>query len=444
MKHQRSSFVAALLSATVWSTSAFAGQALSDWQIACNIRSDKFDYVLPAAMRDNAFDMWIVIDKGRGTEPLAREFGDDSSNGNGIFVFFDNGSERIERIVLGRGSDEVRDCGVFDREGRPDKLRDIVRERDPRRIAVNMTSDTELLPMEGRHLANGLSHTDFVNLKRTLGEPWASRLASAEKLIAQFRGRRVALELIEFAKIAELTRHLLDKALSNEVIAPGRTTLGDVMWWLDEERARLGLESGWHASVYVSPPDGNEIGNTHRVIQRGDIVQIDFSVGRNNFFTDMKRFVYVLRDDETELPDWVAGAFANARIVRRMIRAEIRSGGPGRPKLENLKQRVAELGFVYTESERASKVKGVEVNIGMHAAGNLGHDASGSMFQIYPVRTDYEIEPYSIISLEFIVFTPVKEWGGNKVPVNIEENAVITPHGIEWLHPPQDRPYVIR
>lgn len=130
------------------------------------------------------------------------------------------------------------------REDRPDQLRDIVSERDPQCIAVNMTSDTELLPMEGRHLANGLSHTDFVNLKRTLGEPWASRLASAEKLIAQFRGRRVALELIEFAKIAELTRHLLDKALSNEVIAPGRTTLGDVMWWLDEERARLGLESG--------------------------------------------------------------------------------------------------------------------------------------------------------------------------------------------------------
>ena len=77
------------------------------------------------------------------------------------------------------------------------------------------------------------------------------------------------------------------------------------------------------------------------MVQRGDIVQIDFSVGRNNFFTNMKRFVYVLRDGETELPDWVARAFANARIVRRMIRTEIRSGGPGRPKL---KQRVAELG----------------------------------------------------------------------------------------------------
>ena len=444
MKMPRLASMTIPLLAVLVSMPALAGQALTDWQFACNIRSDKFDYVLPGAMRDNGIDMWIVVDKGRGTEPLAREFGDISSNGNGIFVFFDSGDGRIERVVLGRGSDEVRDCGVYDYEGSPDELAEIVRNRDPQRIAVNMTTDEALYPMEGRHLSNGLAHTDFINLKRTLGEPWSSRLVSAEKLIAQFRGRRVALELVEFAKIAELTRNLLDRALSNEVVTPGKTTLGDVMWWLDEERLRLGLESGWNATVYVSPPDGNEIGNTHRVIQRGDIVQIDFGIGRNNFFTDMKRFVYVLREDETELPDWVAQAFENSRIIRRMIRSEVSSGGPGRAKLENLKDRVEELGFVYTESEQAGDVPGVEVNIGMHAAGNLGHDASGSLFQIYPVRTDYEIEPYSIISLEFIVFTPVKEWRGNKVPVNIEENAVITPHGIEWLHPPQDQPYLIR
>ena len=66
------------------------------------------------------------------------------------------------------------------------------------------------------------------------------------------------------------------------------------------------------------------------------------------------------------------------------------------------------------------------------------------IFQIYPIRTDYDVQPYSIITLEFIVFTPTDEWGGNKVPVNIEENVLVTPHGIEWLHVPQDRPRVIR
>ncbi|MCZ0953091.1 MAG: M24 family metallopeptidase, partial [Rhodospirillaceae bacterium] len=333
---------------------------------------------------------------------------------------------------------------VYDIVGDPSEVADFVREREPRAIGVNFTTDTELYPREGRHLSNGISHTDFANLQAALGEPYASRLVSAERLIAHFRGRRVALELIEFSKIAEITRTLLDRALSNEVVTPGVTTQGDVMWWLDEQRVQLGLESGWEATVYISPPDGIEYGNTHRVIQRGDVVQIDYGIGRNNFFTDVKRFAYVLRDGEEALPAWVETAFDNSRTVRRMIRRNVVSGGSGRDKLNALKQAVADLGFVYTEAELPSDVEGVEVNIGMHPAGNLGHDAGGALFEIYPVRMDYEIQPYSIISLEFIVFTPTDEWGGNKVPVNIEENAVITPHGIEWLHVPQDHPLLIR
>jgi len=51
------------------------GNARDNWEINCTIRHEKFDYVLPAAMRANDVDMWIVIDRGRGTEPLALDFG---------------------------------------------------------------------------------------------------------------------------------------------------------------------------------------------------------------------------------------------------------------------------------------------------------------------------------------------------------------------------------
>jgi len=76
--------------------------------------------------------------------------------------------------------------------------------------------------------------------------------------------------------------------------------------------------------------------------------------------------------------------------------------------------------------------------------GNLGHDVGGSLFEIFPLRTTYEIKPNSLIAFEFIVFTPAEEWGGNKVPVCVEENALITERGIEWVHPPQERVLVIR
>jgi hypothetical protein len=151
-----------------------------------------------------------------------------------------------------------------------------------------------------------------------------------------------------------------------------------------------------------------------------------------------------LKEGETEVPAWVQKAFDNSRIIRELVRENVRSGKTGREQLDHLKRLVAEAGFVYTEEERPSKVKGVEVNIGMHSAGNLGHDVGGSLFEIFPLRTTYEIRPNSLIAFEFIVFSPADEWGGNKVPVCVEENALITERGIEWLHPPQNRVLVIR
>ena len=423
---------------------SFGQKAAEDRAIANMIRDDKFNYILPKAMRNNNIDMWIVIDKGRGTEPLFRDFGFATSNGNGIFIFTDRGGKRIERAILGGEPEMLVESKTYDIFERISRLRSFVTERDPKRIGINMSTATELWPPEGRHLTDGISHTDFVNLQQELVEPYASRLVSAEKLISDFRSERVAGEIIEFSKIANITRRLIERALSNEVITPGKTTMNDVCRWLEEQQKALGVERGWHPTVFLSPPDGNEIANTDRVIQGGDVMQIDYGLGRNNFFTDLKRFSYVLEEDETEVPAWVQKAFDNSRIIRELIRENVRSGKTGREQLDNLKRLVAEAGFVYTEEEHPSDVEGIEVNIGMHSAGNLGHDVGGSLFEIYPLRTTYEIRPNSLIAFEFIVFTPAEEWGGNKVPVCVEENALITERGIEWVHPPQEKVLVIR
>ena len=228
------------------------------------------------------------------------------------------------------------------------------------------------------------------------------------------------------------------------MITPGVTTHNDVSWWLEEQRERMGLLRTWYPTVYTHLPDGGEIGGTDRVIQRGDVLQIDWGLERNNFATDIKRFAYVLREGETEVPAGIQNAFDESVRVRRIIRNNVRSGLTGRQQIDALKQIIRDAGYVYTEQERASDVEGIEVNVGMHAAGNIGHDMAASLFEIFPIRTEYMVRPNNIISLEFIVFTPAPEWNGAKVPVNVEENAVITERGIEWLYPPQMRVQVIR
>jgi len=100
----------------------------SQWDASCIIRQDKFNYVLPNAMRRNNIDMWIVIDRGRGTEPMMLDMAIETAYGHGIYVFYDGGGDRIERYSLGGpGSSKMLDrCGVYDEIGRRTKLKTIV------------------------------------------------------------------------------------------------------------------------------------------------------------------------------------------------------------------------------------------------------------------------------------------------------------------------------
>ena len=434
-----------LITTTIGSLSpcaASADEARSLWEVSCMIRKDKFDYVLPGAMRRNGIDMWIVLDRGRGTEPMSRDFGSDTVNGQGIYVFFDPGEGRIERIQLGSDTDMAEDCGAYDMFEDVRQLETIVGNRDPKKIALNFLAIPNVT--EGLHLADGISHTDYKFLENELGDTYASRFVSAQHLIADFHGERVAGEIIEFSKIGDITRKAIERALSNEVITPGKTSLNDVVLWLEERREEMGLQRGWYPSISISYPSGRTIGNSDHVIQRGDVFRIDWGIGRNNFSTDIKRFAYVLKEGETKAPLGVLMAFDEAQKVGEIIRKNVRSGRTGREQLNDLKQIIRDAGYVYTEVEYASDVSGIEVNVGMHAAGNIGHDVAAGLFEIFPERTKYVVRPNSIISLEYRIFFPAAEWNGAKIPVHVEENALITERGIEWLYPPQHHVLLIR
>ena len=169
-------------------SSAEPDDVRSRWETSCMIRHDKFDYVLPGAMRRNDIDMWIVTDRGRGTQPMTRDFGISTVNGQNLFIFTDRGGDRIERIQLGRENDLATECGAYDRFGRFEELRSIVEERDPQTIGLNYLA----VPYraEGLHVADGLTHTDFKFLASELGEKYAARFTSAQHLICCAAGSR--------------------------------------------------------------------------------------------------------------------------------------------------------------------------------------------------------------------------------------------------------------
>ena len=66
--------------------------------------------------------------------------------------------------------------------------------------------------------------------------------------------------------------------------------------------------------------------STDRIIQRGDLLMIDWGVGLMNFHTDMKRIAYVLRQGETAPPAGIQNAFDQGLKVRDVIRRTIMPG----------------------------------------------------------------------------------------------------------------------
>jgi hypothetical protein len=163
--------------------------------MGCQIRADKFNYVLPEAMRENKVDMWIVTLQEQAYDPLYEDLGRGYPGSMlGFYVFTDRGGDRIERAALGIDGYMLEECGVYDIVSGPD-LAAFVKERDPKRIALNYSEEIGA--------ADGLSHSSFLKISRMLGEPYVSRFVSAEKLVSDFRSRRVATEIAAFSEAAQ-------------------------------------------------------------------------------------------------------------------------------------------------------------------------------------------------------------------------------------------------
>jgi Xaa-Pro aminopeptidase len=413
-------------------------EARRRWERMCQIRKDKFDLILPEVMRENGIDMWITTVREGDYGPLYEDLGRGYPSSLGFYVFTDRGGGRIERAALGVGGYLLEECGVYDIVTGSTDLASFVAERSPTRIGVNMSRSIGA--------ADGLSHTSYQALVEQLGEPYGSRLVSAEKLVSDFRSRRVMTEVAAFAEAGEISREIAERAFSNEVITPGVTALEDVAWWIMDQLLARGLGSSFDMpSIYITGPEGIEATSSDRIIQRGDLLMIDWGVGFLNLYTDMKRIAYVLKEGETGVPPGIQHAFDQARRVREVIRDNIKPGLTAAETLEVLNEKIAEAGFhVMEEFNVTSDTDKTEVMIGCHSVGNTGHGIGPSIAWFNPFRVTFEIKPTNLFVIELFAYTAAPEFGGAKVRIPLEDDAIVTERGVEWLYPINERVLLIR
>ena len=418
------------------------------WKILNQIRRDKFELILPGAMRDNGVDMWIHVIRWGTPDPLELDLGGEF----GTFVFTDRGGDRIERIVLGGFGRGIELTDVYDDFGDPGDLRALVEERDPETIAINSSSWLAV--------ADGVSHTEYERVAAELGPKYASRLVSADRLISDFRVRRVPLEIAAFAAAGEMTRRMMETAFTREVITPGETTLLDVAWWVQERLLEMGVRSSFGISgpyvLWSATASREETREPDYVIRHGDFLAYDMGIRHLNMGTDFKRHAYVLRDGETAPPDFIQHAWDQGYRARRILYDNIEVGRTAGETLAFLAERLEAEGYVYTpftdigaEDRAIVAAMGDDprtgISIDCHTVGNTGNSevAVGPSFAPFrPSRADVMIQPDNIFSLEFIVHQAIPD--GTRVRINFEDNAIVTTDGVEWLYPPNPGILLIR
>ncbi|MFT5500727.1 MAG: Xaa-Pro dipeptidase [Woeseiaceae bacterium] len=427
-----------------------AQESKQNYEIMKLIRQEKFDLILPGALRDNKVDMWIhVVESGR-MDPLALDLGGWTEyrvwEPVCYYIFTDRGGDRIERIILG-GEDLD---GFYDIEGSSHDLLRIVEERNPNTIAINMS--------ESLGIANGLSHTSYLRMVNALGTQYTERLVSAENVITDFRVRRVQREIVAFADILEIQRQVMEAALKR--IEPGISTPLDIGWWAADELLAQGIGPSYQAANLFLPyvpfsylPTETDDG----VFNRGTFIMWDMGVGHLNFGTDIKRYAYVLKDDETDVPEGLKRAWERGQHAREILKRTIKVGRTAGETHDAIVEAMEAAGFVSTPSDdRTSQYRDLMKRLGdsdkfgfsvdMHTTGNtsVGDAATGA--QMAPWRSDRAhlmIQPNHIFAFEFEFNAWIPEWK-KRVSINFEDNAIVTHNGVEYLSPINEDIIVIR
>ena len=168
----------------------------------------RFDTVVTAAMRTEDVDLWIVSGREYNEDPVLKTMLPamwQSARRRTILVFHDRGPEAgVERLAVSR-----YDVGDFfetawDKAQQPDqwaRLAEIIEARDPERIAVNRS--------ETFALADGMTETEYTQLRATLPERYQDRLVSGEGLAVRWLETRTPAEQAVYPQVVRLARSII-------------------------------------------------------------------------------------------------------------------------------------------------------------------------------------------------------------------------------------------
>jgi Xaa-Pro dipeptidase len=186
-----------------------------------------------------------------------------------------------------------------------------------------------------RGQTRALGYDAYRFIAETLGAEAEKTFVSAGELIEEYLDTRMPEEMPHYTSAVQVTEAIVKRALSNAVITPGRTTVGDVRNALYDMLWGAGVRTWFQPDLRVQRAGGDiatsrgflAVAPEGTVIEPGDVVHIDFGITYMGFDTDWQKMAYVLKPGETDAPAGLKRAMANSNTLQDALM--LRHARPG-------------------------------------------------------------------------------------------------------------------
>lgn len=394
------------------------------------ILADRFNNLLPKLMDDANIDMWLVISREYNEDPVMRTMLPAvwlNARRRTILVFIRNKEENtIKKLAIARYDVGKNISSAWDKEKQPDqwqRLVEIIEEHNPKTIGINYSKYF--------NIADGIVKTDYEELLEALPADQESKLVSAEKLAIAWIETRTEKEMELYDVLVNITHNIIDEAFSTKVITPGVTTTEDVVWWMRQKTTDLGLENWFHPTIDVqrakadlkSEKEAFSKAKPDMVIRKGDLIHCDFGITYIMLNTDCQQHAYFLKDDETEVPQYLKAAYKTGNRVQDILTCNFEEGRSGNT--------------ILLESLAEAKAEGLRPSIYTHPLGTYGHSAGPTIGMWdsqggVPVNGDYPLHHNTVYAIELNNTVYVDEWNKD-IRIMLEEAGFFGEDGFRYV-----------
>ncbi|MDA8938852.1 aminopeptidase P family protein [Pseudoalteromonas marina] len=411
---------------TLFTTNPKASAVDSPWP---EIRKQRINKLLPNALKAAKVDAWLIVCRENNNDPLAEHIGCENAGSPAAYLFYFNKgafhsvaySPSSEAKALDELNIHEKVISVPRSVSALKYAAEFIKKQPFERIAINVS--------DFNAQADGLSHSQYKQLANLLGAKQTAKLVSSEEVVYQWLSIKLPAEVEIMKEAAMLSAMWQIEAY--KTIIPGKTTDADVAKFLKAKMKAQGVTDAWAADQNPNVNSGPDRGHSHstnKVIMSGDVIQIDFGVKLyNRWVSDIQRFAYVLKEGETSAPANIQQYWINARDSGFAAFNAMKPGVKG----IDVDQAQTVLMNKYN-SEPVPWSTGHPVGYVAHDTGpNLGGSRSA---QVRPAA-HRKLKEGMVFAFDGFFSWPLNNTEFKTI--SVEEMAVITKNGAEYLIPPQ-------